>query len=467
MIQKIKRYINYYHMLSPGDKVVLGLSGGADSVCLFFVLCALEKELLIQLQCVHVNHGIRKGEADKDQQFVEQLCKSKGKELHTFSFNAQLTARQRKISVEEAGREYRYSVFRKVMEESAYNKIATAHHQGDQAETILFHLCRGSSLTGLVGIEPIKDELIRPLLCVNKQEIEEWLRAQHISWRVDSTNLTADYMRNKIRLEILPILEREINSQASLHIALCGESLREAKYYIEKKGEEAYNRIAEESEERIILNLEKLKREEAVIQKQVLRLTLVRLKRELKDITAKHYRSVLELIEKQVGRQIDLGKEIQAIRTYSSIIVMRKKQIDRVQSHKINVAVGGCYELPDHRGTISIGKPIDLSDLDEIEIKKNPGNACTKWIDYDRIKDILQLRTRKEGDYFLIGKENKKKKLKSYFIDEKIPQSERDQIWLLADGSHILWVIGYRMSSGCYITKGTRRAIKVQLNGGK
>ena len=203
MLERVRAYAEKYQMIRPGDRIVAGISGGADSVCLLFLLRELCREKGAGLFAVHVNHGLRGAEAGEDEAYVRKLCGELKVPLRVFSFDVRGRAREEHLTLEEAGRLCRYEAFEEEAERIGGTRIAVAHHAGDQAETVLFQLFRGSGLKGLAGIRPVRDNVIRPLLCTGREEIEAWLTERGIEWRTDSTNLTTDYTRNRIRGEIL------------------------------------------------------------------------------------------------------------------------------------------------------------------------------------------------------------------------------------------------------------------------
>ena len=198
--KKVEQYIEQYQMIGRGDRIVTGVSGGADSVCLLFVLCELRKKLGFEVIVCHVNHQLRAEAAEQDEAYVKVIAKN-GKK-----------------SLEEAGRIVRSNAFETVCRESGANKIATAHHKNDNAETVLLNLARGSGLQGMCGIRPVYGNRIRPLLCLTRKEIEEWLEEEQISYCTDETNEEDEYTRNRIRHKILPVMEQEINRQTVEHI---------------------------------------------------------------------------------------------------------------------------------------------------------------------------------------------------------------------------------------------------------
>ena len=235
MIRKIKAYMEQYNMLAKGDRIVIGVSGGADSICLLHVLKQLRVDTELFLMVVHINHGIRGEEADRDERFVKDFCRTEGVEYRSLTADVTGIAKVEGLSEEEAGRKVRYEAFFEVCEELRCNKIAIAHNRNDIAETVLFNLFRGSGIRGLSGIEPYRViplssrevALIRPLLGVERAEIEEYLHQEGIPYMIDSTNLGEDYSRNKIRNRILTYATQEINQQCVNNIVEAAGALRE------------------------------------------------------------------------------------------------------------------------------------------------------------------------------------------------------------------------------------------------
>ncbi len=511
MINKVKQYIKKYKMLEKGDQIIVGVSGGADSVCLFHVLLELRREYGLTLYVIHVNHGIRGEEALRDEEHVRELCKKENISFTSVHKDIPALAKEGRMSLEEAGRKVRYEVFNQYLIAYKCNKIAIAHNKNDNAETILFHMFRGSALAGLTGISPIRDKLIRPLLCLERQEIEEYLQEKGIPFLNDSTNFTPEYSRNKIRLGILKEAQ-EINKGAVSHIAKAGESLKEIQEFIEKSTQKAMEGILiKEENNSLLLKAEELKAEDAVIQKEVVRKALYLLSESLKDIEAVHVTAVLELLDKQAGRRVNLPYGITAVREYRHIelLIEKKDRKEEASAADSDIAerelmIPGVTPLP-RKGSAGEGTNIPgavtsaavaekglsgagKSPADEantlpgtgknlsfmgnsliatvLNYKKNmiiPESICTKWFDYDKIKDTVLIRFRKQGDYLCIDKQGGTKKLKAYFIDEKVPRQERDVLPLLADGSHIMWVIGGRISEAYKVDENTRRILQIKL----
>lgn len=469
MLNKIKNFIDKYNMIQKGDRIVVGVSGGADSVCLFDVLLKLAPVYGHTLFVVHVNHGIRGKEADEDEAYVKKLCLDNQVSFTAMKTDVRAIAAKEGLSEEEAGRKVRYEAFYHCFTENKCNKIAIAHNKNDNAETILFHLFRGSGIKGLTGIQPIRDVIIRPLLNTGRDEIEAYLNENGISYRTDRTNLTSDYTRNKIRHQIISFAKEEINSAAVEHIVSAANKLAEIESYLEKNIEIGFRNSVTYLEEKksYVIDINKLKQEDPVLQKGIIRRTLTQLATRAKDLETLHVELVLDLMEKQSGKVLNLPYGILAMKSYGTIILKTVKRDENqpgvkdskfLTEQKLNIP--GITYLPQTNQFLRTKL---------INYKKNmiiPRNGCTKWFDYDKIKNTILVRTRREGDYIQIDSAGNKKKIKSLFIDEKIPRELRELLPLVADGSHIMWVIGGRMSEAYKIDEETKVILEINLDGG-
>ena len=241
LVEKVNEYMQEHHMAQAGEKIVVGVSGGADSLGLLTILSELAEYFQYSLVVVHVNHGLRGKAADQDQSFVEKTCKDKSIPCYSFHVDLKRFARKEGMSEEEAGRYYRYQCFEKVRREVDGDKIAVAHQREDVCETILFNMFRGTGIKGLTGIPPVRDVIIRPLLCVSRAEIENYLQRKGLSWRTDETNLTDAYTRNKIRHNILPYVEEHINPSAGQHIQEMAGLMRDISLYLDRQAEAAFD----------------------------------------------------------------------------------------------------------------------------------------------------------------------------------------------------------------------------------
>ncbi|BBF44781.1 tRNA(Ile)-lysidine synthetase [Lachnospiraceae bacterium KM106-2] len=461
MIEKIIKYMESYEMIRSGDGVILGVSGGADSVCLFHVMLKLRKRYHLKLYVVHVNHGIRLEDGLADQKYVEHLCEQHEIPCKVYSFDVKKYAKQNGLSEEEAGRKLRYQSFYQELKKWEADKIAVAHNMDDQAETVLFHMFRGSGMKGLAGIMPMRDQIIRPLLRISRQEIENYLNERQIPFQTDVTNMTDAYARNKIRLRIMPYVKEQINAQAISNIVRTSTMVSEVEGYLERVTQEAFDRIVVVEKGQYSFDVEAITKEDIVVQKRVIRQIIGLVAGKLKDIEEKHVLDVLSLLAKSVGKQIDLPYGICARRKYKQIIIEKRKEKEEKQPICMSI---------DKMGEYSISEKEEFIRFELKEYKKNmliPKNRYTKWFDYDKIKNTISVRTRMQGDFIQIDQRGSKKKLKSFFVDNKIPQEIRDQIPLVCDDHHIMWVVGERISEAYKVTEQTKKILVVEVYGGK
>lgn len=461
MLDKVSTYVEQNHMLENCKTLILGVSGGADSVCLFRMMQKITRDKGIKIVVVHIEHGIRGKESLEDAKFVENLCKNYAVPFYQFSYEVEQLAKDRKESTEETGRKLRYDAFEQVAKKYEKAKIAVAHNQNDNAETLLFHMVRGSSMKGMMGILPVRGSLIRPLLCLSRVEIESYLSLLKQPYKTDHTNEMDIYTRNKIRLHILPKLT-EINDQAVFHMMELSNTMQEMYQYI---ATQAFEKIADETyireKENGFLLTEDMLQLPQILVDEIIYQILVKLLNSAKNLSKEHVSSIEKLFTKQTGKRIHLPKDFVAIRQYEGIFVTkqmkqqtRKELFDRQENHK---EIASAFEKQIVYTLIET-KP---------KMGEIPKNRYTKWFDYDKIKDKLQIRTRKQGDYFVLDDSGCKKSLKKYFIEAKIEKEKRDDIPLLADGEHILWIIGYRISAFYKVSEETKRILEVRFIGGR
>ena len=541
MINKIRRFIEEYHMLGQGEHVIAGVSGGADSVCLFFVLLAVREQYQLRLTVVHVEHGIRGKESRQDAAFVEKLCADYGVVCIVRACDVPAFCKKEKLSLEEGARKLRYQIFEAEKKALGADRIAVAHNQNDAAETLLFHMIRGSGLRGMCGIEPVRGDLIRPLLCVNRTEIEAYLKEINQIYRVDATNFDPAYSRNRLRHQVIPVLT-EINGQAVAHLsrstryaaeacelveelterAECHVKRRRGDAFLQKSGIRQQGECRPDAEllqhgerrpdpellqhgeclpeaellqDGEILLLETIEKEPALIRKTLVHHLLCELAGASKDLGEVHVCKSLELFDRQTGNVIDLPYGIRARRTYEGVVFAgrgasvpgqekkrektgwktgqetgqetEKKARERAEetagSKMMQVPlVPGTREIT-WDGTVTKIRARVLERSPEQEI---PKKRYTKWFDYDKIKGTLLWRGRSPGDYLVINDRGGRQSIKKYLINEKVPQSRREHILLLADGVHILWVVGGRISEAVKVTEETKNILEVQVYGG-
>ncbi len=447
MLRRVTAFIKEYGMLETGSCVVAAVSGGADSVCLFHLLSRLRREFQLELVAVHVHHGLRGAEADRDAEFVKRMAAGLEVPCVVVYENVAVFAAEQGLSVEEAGRILRYRALRNQAEllggGSRNVRIAVAHQKEDQAETILHNLFRGSSLKGLSGMSPVSGDIIRPLLCVSRQEILEYLEKNGLEFCADSTNDSGQYTRNRIR-RMLPQICRDINEGALEHILEAGEKMAQADAFFERQAAEIWERQGRQEEGRCGVPVSVLSGQPGILSGYLIMKMIKYLSGSVKDIASVHVEQVLSLAEKPTGRQIDLPYGLRALREYQMLWIEK-------EAGSAPAIEAGDFEFS------------------RFPWKKNqeiPQNRYTKWFDYDKIKGTLSVRTRQTGDYITL-KGGGRKTVKAFMIDEKIPRRERDRILLLAEENHVLWIVGYRISEYYKVTAHTKEILQVQVDGGE
>ena len=476
--EKVFSYIQKHHMLQDHDKIIVGVSGGADSVCLLFVLLEYAKKMPISLAVVHVNHGIRK-EAAADAQYVEKLCESRMIPFYLVNADVKKEAEEWKCSEEEAGRTVRYRAFAQAAERFGANKIAVAHNNNDRAETMLFHLFRGSGMKGLGSIRPVRDNIIRPLLCLEREEIEQYLKDREISYCQDATNQEDTYTRNRIRHHILPYVEQEIVEGCVSHMGQTAEMLAETEDYLEQQTLLALRKCVVEKDLpeqytaegyftvkpcKLTVNVADFVKFPPLIQKRMVYFLITCAAGSRKDITSVHVTEVLKLAQREGNRTLHLPYGLVAERSYGHLLFQTEIpdkssfSTDKLEDEwEMIMQTGTCMELLG----CSAEEAIKSGKLQEVA-----QNEYTKRFDCDKIKKSPVLRTRQTGDYLTIrGKDGEliHKSVKDYMIESKIPRAERDNIPLLAERSHVLWLAGYRISEYYKIDKHTKHILQVQL----
>lgn len=455
MWKPVYEYILQNELLRPGERVIAAISGGADSVCLLSVLKQIinkHPENRWALKAVHVHHGLRGGEADRDAAFVKILCAGLKIPCAVVFKDVAGYAEKHGFSLEEAGRILRYQALED--EAAAWNadKIALAHHQDDNAETILHHLLRGSGFKGLGGMKPRYQNRIRPLMCTNRTGIIRYLEEQKLDWVEDSSNALNSYTRNRIRNQIMPLLTSGVNEKAVDNILKAGNLFAQADDYFEEiagriweeSGREIYDPDGSRTEAAVLLT--EVTKQHPLVRSYLYGRMIDVVLPYRKNITARHYAAMEALLVQPVGSRLSFPGGITVIRDYQMLKVTRNL------IHTKNKVL---READIRMETFPWKKDTEI-----------PENQYTKWFDYDKINGALSIRTRQPGDYFIL-KDGGRKTVKRYMIDEKIPKEDRDQILLLADGSHVLWIIGYRISEYYKITEGTKYVLQAVCDGGE
>jgi len=454
MIEKVLRTIEKYNMIEKDDKIVMGISGGPDSLCMLDVLFNLKGKFNLKLYVVHVNHMIRGEDAKKDAEFVEKLCKDLDLPFFLFEENVPYLAKKMGLSEEQAGRYVRYKAFEETLKKVGGNKIAVAHNKNDVAETVLLNILRGTGLRGLIGIKPVNGNIIRPLIEIERREIEKYLKDKNLHPRIDHTNYEDLYTRNKIRLKVIPYIEEVFKIDLVENLSRMAAILLEEDDYLEAKCEEVFNQICEINGEEIKVDVDALKSQHTAIKRRLVKRMYLYVKGETDGLEYGHVEDVLNLLDKPTSSKIDLPFEIEALKMYNNLVIRKKKTKEKVKFKEV-------LKIPGVTTIEGIGKfkayVVDISQVDDF----NKGEYI-KFFDYDKIKGEIVVKSREDGDRFSPLGMRGTKKLKEFFIDEKIPREERDYIPLVAIGKEIVWVVGYRMSEKFKVDKNTSKVLVIE-----
>ncbi len=451
-LQKVREYIVRHRLIADGDLVVVGVSGGPDSVALLHMLLQLREDLGFQVHAAHLHHGLR-SEADRDQSLVESICREWQVPLSLRRVDVARMAAEEKMSVEEAGREVRYRFLEDVRREIKGHKIATAHHRGDQAETVLLHLIQGTGARGLQGIVPKRDRIIRPLLDIAKSEIIDYLEYHRLPYRIDSSNFDNNYLRNRIRWELLPLLEQRFNPGMVDVLCRLAAVMREENRYWDELVGEAMDEVVQEGEEvPLTVGVERLQALPLALKRRLIYQILRR---------AGSRRVSWDDVERVVGllSQPESGHRVPV----SGGLWVRKSYDVLEFGIEETAPVDFCYELevPGQIEIKEIGLLVSARLLSEAP---KVMTAETAVFDWEALKKPLFIRSRRPGDTFRPLGLGGSQKLKKYLIDKKIPRSQRERIGILAADDEIYWVIGHRQDERGRVTRDTRKFLEIKAS---
>ncbi|HIT59663.1 MAG TPA: tRNA lysidine(34) synthetase TilS [Candidatus Fimousia stercorigallinarum] len=447
-MKQMMAYIIKHNLIRDGDKIVIAFSGGPDSVYLLLGLLKLREKMDLSLAAVHINHKLQQI-AEEHAAFVREFCREHAVDLYYFEKDIEKYAKQNRLSIEEAGRAFRYEKFYEVKEMLGYDRIAVAHHQNDRAETVLYRMARGTGWKGLAGIRPVQGMIIRPLLGLSKEQILQELGQMGQRYNEDPSNSDTMYARNRIRHNVVPELQM-VNDQAVRHICDLAEQLDEIGVYLQQEISLHYAQCVEETADGWSVRLSELEKYPEFMQREILKMTAGKAAGQEKDLTRKHIQDLQRLGKMQTGKRIDLPYGIRAWKRYDRL-VLQKEQL--TVNQVISIHGEGRYEIPFAKGILEVRIFQKNQEISE--------KIYTKTFDYDKMKHDMAVRTYQEGDYFIMNREGQHKKLNRYFIDRKIPADQRKKIPLVADGSHIVWIIGGRISEAYKVTDDTTTIVQL------
>jgi len=440
------------HMVEPGDKILVGVSGGADSMALLHILNQCCKDNGGQLAAAHLNHSLR-SQASQDEQLVKETCLLWDIPCYTRKADVAAIAAQSKKSLEEAGRDCRYQFFYELADKLKFNRIATAHHQNDQAESVLLHLLRGSGIRGLQGIQPVNGQLIRPLLCVTRQDIEMYVRDYQLPFCQDLTNNDPAFVRNRIRLQLIPQLQENFNPrivEALNRLAVIAQEENEA---LDEIAQQKWPLVSSWDDTVLELDAHRLAEEPAALQSRLILRALQEVSGQ-GDWSREDLLRVRSMLNKSGSNLVlHLAGDVQVGKVYDKLVF--SKELTDSPSFCYPVTVPGQVHI------CELGITCSFDIVPSSEWQPAPGII---GLDLDRIAGQLCLRSRWEGDRLRPRGFTGRKSLKKYFMEQKIPARQRNRIPLVAAGEEIYAVLGFMVTQPAAITDLTQRILVIKAS---
>lgn len=484
--KKVKELILKENLIDSGDKLIVGVSGGVDSLSLLHVLKKLKDEAVItfSLHAAHLNHGLRGTVAEEDAYFVRRECKKLGVPCSVGQVDTEEYRKKRGLSTEDSARRLRYLFLQEIAGRVGASRIAVGHNLDDQVETVLLNFLRGAGLDGLTGMKTIRRLgrgdifLIRPLLESSREEIEAYSKEHGLSPRFDETNLQQNYRRNRVRRELLPYIKEHFNSNFDNAAYRMARLIDQDRDFLEKTAYFCFREIVtEEKTSSIALGIKKLLKYHRAVQRRILRLAVRKILGFVPwEIGAAHIDAILDLCQKEKPHgMLNLSFGIKAYRNYGKLTVSLGGREPTDSLPEVTFNVPSTVEL--HQTGIKLTAEITTPD----EIICPPDNKKEAYLDYDKVSELarvkqeeqakgemyeglqLTIRARSPGDRFHPLGAPGKKKLKDFFIDRKIPLEERDRIPLVAAGQEIIWIAGVEINHYCQIAPGTKRVLRLEL----
>ncbi|MDP2172289.1 MAG: tRNA lysidine(34) synthetase TilS [Candidatus Cloacimonadaceae bacterium] len=448
-LKKLHNYLREKQLVKAGDKVLIGISGGADSMAMAYLFSRVRSLMHITLLAVHINHQLRGEESDLDEDFVKGFC---------LDLNLPLIVRRIKLAgggdLENRARVKRFEVFHQLLDIYRFDRIALAHHKNDQAETMLMNLMRGAGINGLAGIKPKSGAVVHPMLCFGKEEILELLSDELIPWREDSTNRDSSHRRNFIRGEILPLLSEKINPRLVENLAMQAEIFQAAEELLKARSIKHLKRInIEQGSGRLVLNILQLMALNSIERYYLLRLAYSSLSGNEADFFRHSYASIIALLDSKGSKELSLAHGVIVRKQYQELHLTLETGDEKHDEEPLIVEEDRTRVVYlDHRFSFK-----HLRVLPRVgEYDKN-----VIVLDSDKISFPIQIRSRKPGDRFQPTGMTGFKKLKDFFIDEKVPKYERDNIPVFDDGEKIIWIAGYRVDQRACVDEHSSRFLQI------
>jgi tRNA(Ile)-lysidine synthase len=462
LLTRFQRTIDRHHLLGTGDRLIVGVSAGVDSMVLLYLLHTLREPYDLDLIVAHVNHGLRPDESEKEANLVRNASEKLGLLFEYGRFDVKTFQKAGGWSPQDAARRVRFHFFNGLLRKHSAQKIALGQNADDQVETVLLRLMRGSGLSGLKGMVPIREgKVVRPLLEVWRREIESYALHNHIPFLVDSSNLKREYVRNRIRLDLIPLIEREVQANVRGVILKASTIFREEDDYLDRAAEDAYRKIIHDERRTLSFSASEFQSLHKAIQWRVVRKMLARMTSEERDVEEGEWPEIDSIYEKLLhpspSFRMHLPCGLCLEKRYDEVL-LGKGERSLIPPFEVDLVVPGHTPLQEIGRTV-FSEEVARSDLAGI-IGTTPETAL---LDYDRLRFPLKMRNFRPGDRFQPLGARGTQKVKEFFIDHKIPAFERPNIPFLVSAEDIAWIVGYRIDDRFKITDRTRKILKVHV----
>ena len=462
MLDKVINYIKENKIIQQDDRILVALSGGPDSVCLLHMLYRIKDKFNLKLGAIHINHMLRGEEADKDENYIIDLCEQMGIKHYVKIINIEYIAKETNVSLETAGRNERYKAFEEIKIKDKYNKIAVAHNANDQAETILMRIMRGTGLEGLTGIKPQREGgIIRPILCLNRQEIEDYCEYNGLNPRIDASNYDRHYSRNRVRLDILPYMRDNFNKDIIDTLNRMTLLLQKDNEFIEEYSQKCYNIYCKKHNNKLEILKELFEKEMESIITRVVIIAFKEISKSYQNFEMKHIYEIVNLASRETGKKINLTNNIICENLYGNIVLSKNdnKYYNSCVKTEIKLDKDNIIENIEFNNYI-----INFEVIENKKKEKFTKNNLIKLFNYDKIEKEILIRYRKDGDKIIPLGMSGSKKVKDIFINSKVPREERDNTPILCFDDKISWIVGYKTSQLFKIDSDTKMILKITVN---
>jgi tRNA(Ile)-lysidine synthase len=456
LLRTVRTTIEKYNMLAGGERIVVALSGGPDSVALLHALVSLRGAYRIELHAAHLEHGLRGQEALDDMRFVESLCRGLGIPLTAKSVKMAELAASSSLSLEAVARKVRYAFLEEVLVETRAAKIATGHNANDQAETLLLNLVRGSGIAGLRGIRPaIEGKIIRPLVEAKREEILLYLKDKGLDFRTDASNEDDAFDRNRVRRLLLPLIEKEFNPRVVDSLGRTASVFSLVGSYFDNEVAAVTKSCCRFEDGRIGVSLPTFRQVPQIVKLFTLYSLLRSLEGDDQVVSFDTLSAVLNIAERsQSGSRVDIGSGITAVKEYDTLVIGR--DIAPSRAYEVALSIPGITRIEEARRSFEIS--VIQEQPDSADVYRS---GATAYFDFDKLVLPLVARNWREGDKFVPFGLSGSKKVHDVFIDEKVPISERARTPIVCDREDILWVAGVRRAERARITDETRTILRI------